>query len=528
MSHLIGEKIAKFKLLYKEYEPVVDDLQSVLGDFLPELKQKLNLDFVQVERIRQYINDRGTIFRFLRKANFDFDAASRALMSNLRWRVENQVDNISIQDINQDFIERGLFFFHKTDKYNRPCAILNLRQYVREDGSPTMEEVKKYIIFNAEVARRLLLDKSRESRDGPILQYVILLDLKGAGVSALSLDLLRVTTDVFRHHFPGSTGAIFVLNYGWMYSGIWKLFKPILPEDALNRIFFLSENKELLNFFDEENVLIEHGGSDTYEYDLETYKPYQYYGNPPPALPILSRITSYDSLCSLNDVFFSAPTTPYHSRPPTPKPSSPGLDHVPNWLRMTQVYTSPSVQIDTKPSILSPSPLRPTLRHSSSFNSPHLRFSPISQDVSALSSHNHLNHPSLHPLTPTILINSVQYPNTTRLRNDSVSTNNISYTQKTQKSRSRFYSLLSLSTELKSYLHKLLRKLIARKVSGVLYYLVIMVLLRGGLVDEFWRFLTQQITMQLGWSAHTTTALTTAALSAALSGRADNRLLGFY
>ncbi|CAG8689769.1 6026_t:CDS:2, partial [Racocetra fulgida] len=469
------EKIAKFKLLYKEYEPVVDELQSILVDFLPELQQKLNLDFVQVERIRQYIND-------------------RALMSNLRWRVENQVDNLSIQDINQDFIERGLFFFHKTDKFNRPCAILNLREYVREDGSPTIEEVKKYIIFNAEVARRLLLDRSKESRDGPVLQYVILLDLKGAGVSAL---------------------------------------------DALNRIFFLSENKELLDFFDEENVLIGtpiinlfppprfsitcpflHGGSDTYEYDLETYKPYQYYGIPPPALPTLSRITSYDSLCSLNDVYFSAPTTPYHSRPPTPKPSSPGLDHVPNWLRMTQVYTSPSVQIDAKP-ILSPSPIRPIPRLSSSFNSPHLRVSQINQDVSASPSHNHLNQPSLHPLTPTILINSVQYnPNPPRLRNDSTH-NNISYAQKTQKSRSRFYSLLSLSTDLKSFLQKLLRKLIARKVSGVLYYLVIMVLLRGGLVDEFWRFLTQQITMQLGWSASTTTALTTAALSAALSGRAD-------
>ncbi|CAG8560871.1 16907_t:CDS:2 [Dentiscutata erythropus] len=440
MSHLIGEKIAKFKLLYKDNEPVVDDLQSVLVDFLPELQQKLNLDFVQVERIRQYINDRGTLFRFLRKANFNFDVASKALMSNLRWRAENHVDTISLQDVPRDFVERGLFFFHKTDKFNRPCAILNLREYVREDGSPSLNEVKKYIIFNAEVARRMLLDKSKESRDGPVLQYVILLDLKGAGVSALSLDLLRFTTDVFRHHFPGSTGA-----------RMWKLFKPILPEDALNRIFFLSENKELLDYFDEENVLIEHGGSDTYEYDLDTYKTYQYYGNPP---PLLSRIPSYDSL---NDEFFSAPTTPYHSRPPTPKPS-PGLDHVPAWLRMTQLNMSPSAPNEFRSNIISPSPIRPTLR--SPTHSSYFCFTPINQDF---------------------------------------------------------------------YLQKLLKRLVARKVSGVLYYLVIVVILRGGLVDDFWRFLTQQVTMQLGWSASTTTALTTAALSTALSGRTNNRLLlGVY
>jgi len=522
MSHLIGEKIAKFKHLYKEYEPLVDDLQSVLIDFLPELKQTLNLGFVQVERIRQYINDRGTLFRFLRKANFNFDVASKALMSDLRWRAENHVDSISLQDVPRDFIERGLFFFHKADKFNRPCAILNLREYVREDGSPSFNEVKKYIIFNAEVARRLLLDKSKESRDGPVLQYVIVLDLKGAGVSTLSLDLLRFTTDIFRHHFPGSVGAIFVLNYGWMYSGMWTLFKPILPEDALNRIFFLSENKELSNYFDEENILIEHGGSDTYEYDLDTYKPYQYYGNPP---PILSRITSYDSL---NDEFFSAPTTPYHSRPPTPKPSSPGLDNVPAWLRMSQLNMSPSFQNDTRSIIISPSPIRPTTpRH---ISSSYLRLTPINQDVSQLTSHNNdiNNKQSPHSLTPTINPAPIDNPNDnfTRLRNDSdLSTyNDVSYAQqKTQRSRlSRF---LSLSTELKFYLQKLLRRLVARKVSGVLYYLVIVAILRGGLVDEFWRFLTQQVTMQLGWSSSTTTSLTTAALSAALSGRTNSRQL---
>lgn len=47
---------------------------------------------------------------------------------------------------------------------------------------------------------------------------------------------------------------VFVLNYGWMYSGIWQILKRILPEESLNRIFFPSE-QELWNYFDEENVL---------------------------------------------------------------------------------------------------------------------------------------------------------------------------------------------------------------------------------------------------------------------------------
>src|SRR5436189_6250133 len=111
----------------------------------------------------------------------------------------------------------------------------------------------------------------------------------------------------------------------------------------------------------------EQGGKDTYEYDFDTCEAYQIYGVPLPILQIpkpLSRATSFDSLNSIHDVFYSAHNTPFHSRPSTPffskpttpngsrpatpvssrpstpypsRPASPGLDHafIPNWLKMT-------------------------------------------------------------------------------------------------------------------------------------------------------------------------------------------------
>src|SRR5439155_26775821 len=98
------------------------------------------------------------------------------------------------------------------------------------------------IIFNVEISRRLLLDQRNSSskKDNMILQYVILLDLKGAGASTLDLELIPSLVDIARHHFPGFLGSIFVLNYGWVYSGIWQIFKRVLPEESLSRIFFPS------------------------------------------------------------------------------------------------------------------------------------------------------------------------------------------------------------------------------------------------------------------------------------------------
>lgn len=52
-----------------------------------------------------------------------------------------------------------------------------------------------------------------------------------------------------------SRSAVFVLNYGWMYAGMWQLAKRVLPNTALERILFPSK-EELREFFEDENLLV--------------------------------------------------------------------------------------------------------------------------------------------------------------------------------------------------------------------------------------------------------------------------------
>ena len=46
-----------------------------------------------------------------------------------------------------------------------------------------------------------------------------------------------------------------MLNYGWAYAGMWQLAKRVLPNTALERILFPSQD-ELFEFFDEEHLLV--------------------------------------------------------------------------------------------------------------------------------------------------------------------------------------------------------------------------------------------------------------------------------
>ncbi|CAG8586232.1 2426_t:CDS:2 [Paraglomus occultum] len=563
--NILHEKYKRLNTLYKQYEASIDDLQDALVEQLPQLKEEYDLEFVQVERLRNYMEDRGTLFRFFRRSSYDLDLALSYLLENIRWRIANNIDALSLSDIHPQYLESGLFYFSCTDIWNRPCAIFNLRMYNRDPESPTIEDMKKYIIFNCEVARRHMWDLCKEAlREGkePILQYGVLVDLNEATFSNLDFELGPFMMDLAKNQYPSSISAIFVLNYGWTYATMWRLVKRLLPEESISRIFFPTQ-EELLEYFDEDKIFVEHGGKDTTRYSLSTNAVFNKHANPPPILsfPVphlrsISRVSSFDSL---HEVFFSAratpipsrsvtpycsrPGSPFHNQPSTPyasRPASPGVEHVgiPSWLKMTPSDAGRGGHA-LHAGLHMPQPQRSDMGLKN-FTGKHNGLAAYGNGSQQLQSETfgHNSHSSnfthLSTSTPLNLHTSPSYtylqelysspspiPSSNTVTTSSDTSPLISISSKypeTFSSKHSLYRLLRIQRRVKQHISNMIRRFIARRVSGV-FWLVMVVALRGGLMNEFWKLLTQQVTMQLGWNTNTTTALTTAALSVALSGR---------
>ncbi|GAA5979238.1 hypothetical protein JCM10908_002851 [Rhodotorula pacifica] len=255
------------------------------------------------------LGDTVTVFRFCRRARFSPAAALKLLHATCQWRLSSGLLQLTPASISYLYLSKPLLFFHPDlhDRFGRPCAILNLKHVQRtEDGK--LDALKEYARFGWEVARRYLSDLSRKattSAKDPTLQMVVIVDLDQAGMSNLEFELLPFFLDLLKNNFPGMVGAIFVLNYGWAYAGMWQLAKRVLPNTALERILFPSQ-AELFEFFDEDNLLVEHGGKIQYEYS--------------PANPILQKYGQ--SQISLNGL-----PSPYGSRAPSRATSSSSLHH---------------------------------------------------------------------------------------------------------------------------------------------------------------------------------------------------------
>nr|CAG8437202.1 8892_t:CDS:2 [Entrophospora candida] len=363
----------------------------------------------------------------------------------------------------------------------------------------TIDDIKKFIIFNVEICRRLLLDKRNSSskKDSMILQYVMLLDLKGAGVSTLDMELIPFAVDLARHHFPGYIGSIFVLNYGWMYSGIWQIFKRILPEESLSRIFFPSSNKELLDYFDDDDLLLEHGGNDDYQYNLKNYDIYQLYGKPSSVLSMpksLYRVTSFDSS---HEVFFTPYSTPYSSRPTTPigdnnNNMSPSVINI----RPPFKHRSSDLHVNFQIDYLSHN--RHLQNNSNNIINDHYPFphqyeeNEEDDEEERDGGQNNSSSSILnHEISTSLVSSPTNTKNLSSYSDSPISTTATTATTGLSIPKSRLYKLTRIHKTLKIYFERLLYRFISRRVTGVLYYMVMFVVFRGGLFNEFWKVITQ-------------------------------------
>ncbi|KAF8958381.1 hypothetical protein BGZ46_001979 [Entomortierella lignicola] len=278
-----------------------------------------------------YLNDRITLFRFLKKANYVLPEAYNLVEANVSWRLESDCDHITPRDLEENQLwTNGLVELRGQDRYGHPLITIRLGRYIpapQQDYNDLVDEngeekdrfleYKRYIIFVLECTRRLLWESSRRKPlQEHALQATLILDLQSASVSDLDHQLISYTIDLLKHRYPSCIAQVYVLNYSWVFGGIWQMLKRALPETARARVSFPSSVNELHEHFDLEELSTDFGGLDTYQFEPETCEAFHYFGYPTlslqPGTPTssLSRVNSCDSIYF--DAISTAPT-PLHS-----------------------------------------------------------------------------------------------------------------------------------------------------------------------------------------------------------------------
>ncbi|PPQ66319.1 hypothetical protein CVT26_011150 [Gymnopilus dilepis] len=301
--------------LLEQYHANLDDVYSLqdalIQSVLPSVTDELGLGRDAQEWVKEWLSDTcANRHKFTRSFSLE------AIQKNLLWRLDNlwPIDS-SIRIPNLHCLPSDV-----RDPFGRPILVLEVNAVdVPQDSQ------KRFIILAFEQLRshlRKLYDESEDNNPRPPLQYIVLLDLKQLSIQSINIDIFTWTVKEVIPRFPGMIAGVFILNYSWTHSGLWNVFKHLLPENALSRVFFPSKD-ELVEFFSPSALPQDYGGGlpklslledpmsprlPEAEIEVISAPP------PPPISTPVPRTTSWLSPTSLLNPFFGYPVSPPSNR----------------------------------------------------------------------------------------------------------------------------------------------------------------------------------------------------------------------
>ncbi|KAI8588564.1 hypothetical protein BDZ88DRAFT_421438 [Geranomyces variabilis] len=275
-----------------EHERGVAALRTSLTATVAALRKDMDFSRRELHHLAEILVDDALLFRFYKKHKYQHKAAEQALLDHIDWRLQNDLPNLSTYSLTpkaRQLSQDGLFYFWKTDLDGRPFAVVNLKHLVK---GTDLEDLRMLFVVQMEVARRLVQEMNEESaarctnanananaNANLIVQISVICDLGGVGLGNVNYEMIPLFLDLFNKHFPQTLGTVYVLNYGWLHSGIWSIVKAALPADACRKLQFCNK-QDLLTKFAAADLQDIHGGSDTGVFCFATSPIYTRFAHP--------------------------------------------------------------------------------------------------------------------------------------------------------------------------------------------------------------------------------------------------------
>ncbi|TIB87362.1 CRAL/TRIO domain-containing protein [Wallemia mellicola] len=244
---------------YAEYEGLVLDMQTRLLDCaITEIIQEISDVDDIVRRSTEYLRDKATIFRFLKKSHYKEEETYERIKNHLIIRLQSNLDQLDQPALLEvdDGSECPVGYFLKDIRESRGRLVLVvslskvLPRHVDidngddDDDNDTFDEIKESILYLWEMGRKMM--HHHAIQDGSYdnyLDFLTVIDASGASMSNIHYELVKFFVDIISTHFPNTSKQIIVLNSKVWTNTLWTVAKPLLPKKIVERISFPNKTK---------------------------------------------------------------------------------------------------------------------------------------------------------------------------------------------------------------------------------------------------------------------------------------------
>lgn len=212
-----------------------------------ESTKKENFDPRDVARLNE---EDWYAWSFLAWKKNNINDSAKLASDVLEWRKKNNLTDLSMTDIEEEFYKKKSFFVRGKDKEGNRIIYYIGKRFSKEEEA----EAKKLWMYLLE----------RIQREDPGSRVMFVLDAGGCGLNNVDLGLIKLITDSFMYYFPNLLGNTYVVDLPVVLTAIWNIVKVWFDENIKNRTRHCSR-KDLEKFVTPEQLHVVLGGKDEWE-----------------------------------------------------------------------------------------------------------------------------------------------------------------------------------------------------------------------------------------------------------------------
>jgi hypothetical protein len=241
------------------YRPSLDSLDDMLFDHEKEALQE-----AKGWEVAEHFPDHF-IMSCIFSRKFDMKRVRHMMEQCFAWReAEGYVDWPTYDSIEKDFLFNGSWYQVPGARAKDGCGIL----YMKVKNMITKDQVEfdlaeyfmRVMMWNNSVG--MFVDGIDIHRNG----FYWICDMKGYGWKHVDLDMQKKMSKI-RDHFPMRLKTMFLLNPPKVMKAIMLVLKPFMQKKVRKRMKNISSLEDLLEHFDEDQIVTEFGGTVVYDAD---------------------------------------------------------------------------------------------------------------------------------------------------------------------------------------------------------------------------------------------------------------------
>ena len=225
-----------------------------------------------------FVSDPTLLYRFLKGWKFDVPATVARVNNSQRYRREHGLDAIrekaaSMEQRQFPHAEQILKYWphvivHGVDRQGQPVSIERLghSQPVLLCQAVSLEQLMLYHHHHMENKGVMFATASVEKDS--VLRGCKIMDLEGLGKQHLTgrgITYFKSIISASQDNYPETMGSLFIINAPWVFNIAWKMVRPLLHANTLDKIHILGGDyqKVLQQYIDPQHIPVEFGGSCT-------------------------------------------------------------------------------------------------------------------------------------------------------------------------------------------------------------------------------------------------------------------------